>query len=161
MLPEWSTNWFMRGSARQLGRESHPTFGCLSDVAPEGLMAAALHFGQDILSLELASLGLVGIVHELGQVLADRNYGLVLEKGREVVGVIPETLVAREVAHEGLTELHIVKTMHERKALMAENAVGFIALPGGFGTFEEIFEVITWAQLGIHRKPIGLLNVYG
>ena len=124
-------------------------------------MAAALHFGQDILSLELASLGLVGIVHELGQVLADRNYGLVLEKGREVVGVIPETLVAREVAHEGLTELHIVKTMHERKALMAENAVGFIALPGGFGTFEEIFEVITWAQLGIHRKPIGLLNVYG
>lgn len=114
---------------------------------------------------------------ELGNVLVDRGFGLVyggasiglmgaiadtvLERGGKVIGVMPETLVAREVAHKGLSELHVVKTMHERKALMAEKSHGFIAMPGGFGTFEELFEVITWAQLGIHRKPIGLLNIAG
>lgn len=114
---------------------------------------------------------------ELGSALVDRGYGLVyggasiglmgaiadtvLERGGEVIGVMPETLVAREVAHKDLTELHVVKTMHERKALMAEKSHGFIAMPGGFGTFEELFEVITWAQLGIHQKPIGLLDIAG
>ena len=85
----------------------------------------------------------------------------VLEAGGEAIGVIPEALVAREVAHTGLTELHVVVSMHERKALMADLADGFVALPGGFGTFEEIMEVTTWAQLGMHHKPCGLLNVSG
>ncbi|MBO9541998.1 TIGR00730 family Rossman fold protein [bacterium] len=85
----------------------------------------------------------------------------VLEAGGEVIGVIPETLLQREVGHRGLTELHVVQTMHERKALMASRSDAFIGLPGGYGTFEELFEVITWGQLGIHRKPVGLLNVAG
>jgi uncharacterized protein (TIGR00730 family) len=81
--------------------------------------------------------------------------------GREVIGVIPRVLATREVAHEGVTDLRVVRTMHERKALMAELSDGFIALPGGFGTFEELFEIVTWAQLGIHQKPIGVLNTRG
>ena len=81
--------------------------------------------------------------------------------GGEVIGVIPEALRARELDHQGLTELHVVQTMHERKALMAELSDGFVALPGGIGTFEELFEVWTWAQLGYHAKPCGLLNVNG
>lgn len=85
----------------------------------------------------------------------------VLAAGGRVIGVIPEALAVKEVAHQGLTELHVVSSMHERKALMAELADGFIALPGGFGTFEELCEIITWAQLGIHRKPCALLNVGG
>lgn len=84
-----------------------------------------------------------------------------LAAGGRVVGVIPEALAAKEIAHPGLTELVIVSGMHERKALMAERSRGFLALPGGVGTFEEFFEVVTWAILGIHRKPIGLLNVDG
>jgi uncharacterized protein (TIGR00730 family) len=113
----------------------------------------------------------------LGQLLVHHGYGLVyggghvglmgviadavLASGGEVIGVIPESLVARELAHTGLTQLQVVSSMHARKARMAELADAFIALPGGYGTFEELFEVITWAQLGIHRKPIGLLNVAG
>lgn len=85
----------------------------------------------------------------------------VLAEGGKVIGIIPEALVAKEVAHLGLTELRVVKTMHERKALMVELADAFIALPGGFGTLEEFCEVLTWAQLGLHRKPHGLLNVEG
>ena len=85
----------------------------------------------------------------------------VLAHGGHVIGVIPEQLVSREVAHEKLPDLRIVKTMHERKALMAELADGFIALPGGFGTYEEFFEILTWAQLGWHHKPFGLLDVAG
>ena len=81
--------------------------------------------------------------------------------GGEVIGVIPEALRAREHDHRGIAELHVVRTMHERKALMAELADGFVALPGGIGTFEELFEVWTWAQLGYHDKPCGLLNVAG
>jgi uncharacterized protein (TIGR00730 family) len=81
--------------------------------------------------------------------------------GGEVIGVIPEALRARELDHQGLTELHVVRTMHERKALMAELSDGFVALPGGIGTFEELFEVWTWAQLGYHAKPCGLLNING
>ena len=95
-------------------------------------------------------IGLMGI-------LADT----VLSLGGKVYGVITDALMAREVAHLQLTELAVVSTMHERKARMSSMADGYIALPGGFGTFEELFEVITWAQLGLHSRPIGLLNVKG
>ncbi len=94
--------------------------------------------------------GLMGIV-------ADAT----LQAGGQVVGVIPQALVDRELAHHGCTELHIVQTMHERKRMMAERADVFLALPGGIGTFEEFFEVWTWRQLGYHDKPIGLLNIEG
>ena len=83
----------------------------------------------------------------------------VLGEGGDVIGVIPKGLFAKEVAHTGITELREVGSMHERKALMADLSDGFIALPGGLGTIEEIFEIITWSQLGMHRKPCGLLNV--
>jgi uncharacterized protein (TIGR00730 family) len=82
-----------------------------------------------------------------------------LEAGGRVIGVIPEALRRREVAHQSLTELHVVRTMHERKQLMADLSDGFVAMPGGFGTFEEFCEVLTWSQLGLHAKPCGLLNV--
>lgn len=85
----------------------------------------------------------------------------VLAGGGEAIGVMPQSLVDKEVAHHGLSELHIVDSMHERKALMADLADGFIALPGGLGTLEELFEVLTWAQLGLHDKPCGLLNIAG
>ena len=85
----------------------------------------------------------------------------VLEEGGEVIGVIPESLVRREVAHTGLTDLRVVQNMHERKALMAELSDAFVALPGGFGTLDEFCEILTWAQLGLHKKPCGLLNVEG
>ena len=85
----------------------------------------------------------------------------VLAQGGEVIGVIPEPLVAREVAHKGLTDLRIVGSMHERKALMAGLSDAFVAMPGGFGTLEEFCEITTWTQLGLHRKPCGLLNVSG
>ena len=114
---------------------------------------------------------------QLGQELVARGYGLVYGGGNvglmnviadtvlalagEVVGVIPNALVSKEVAHRGLTELHRVGSMHERKALMAELSDGFIAMPGGIGTMEEFFEVLSWAQLGLHEKPCGLLNVSG
>jgi uncharacterized protein (TIGR00730 family) len=83
----------------------------------------------------------------------------VLEAGGEAVGVIPKSLAVKELAHTGLNELHVVESMHERKAMMADLADGFIALPGGWGTLEEIFEILTWAQLGFHDKPCGLLNI--
>jgi uncharacterized protein (TIGR00730 family) len=84
-----------------------------------------------------------------------------MRAGGEVIGVIPHALDRREIADRSITELRVVETMHERKALMAELSDGFIALPGGLGTFEELFEVLTWAQLGIHAKPVGLLDVAG
>ena len=90
-------------------------------------------------------------------VLADA----MLELGGEVIGVIPRPLASKELAHTGLTEMRVVDSMHERKALMASLADGFVAMPGGLGTFEETLEILTWSQLGIHRKPIGLLNVEG
>jgi uncharacterized protein (TIGR00730 family) len=114
---------------------------------------------------------------DLGRVLAARQIGLVyggaqvglmgvvadaaLAAGGEVIGVIPSALAAKEVAHSGLSELHEVGSMHERKALMMGLSDGFIALPGGWGTLEEFFEVLTWGQLGLHRKPCGLLNAAG
>lgn len=97
-----------------------------------------------------ASVGLMGV-------LADS----VLAEGGEIIGVIPRLLTRKEVAHPGLTALYEVETMHERKAMMADLADGFIALPGGFGTFDELFEILTWAQLGLHCKPVGALNVAG
>ena len=84
-----------------------------------------------------------------------------LAAGASVVGVIPESLMDRELGHPGLTELHVVETMHQRKMMMAERSDAFIALPGGIGTFEELFEVWSWRQLGYHDKPLGLLNVAG
>jgi hypothetical protein len=96
------------------------------------------------------SVGLMGIVADAA-----------LEAGGPVVGVIPDPLATKEVAHDGLTELVVVPGMHERKALMATRASGFLALPGGVGTYEEFFEIVTWAALGLHRKPIGILNVEG
>ena len=84
-----------------------------------------------------------------------------LAAGGEVVGVIPQHLMDYEVGHDGLTELHVVGSMHERKALMADLADGFVALPGGMGTLEELAEILTWAQLGLHRKPVGALDVDG
>ena len=85
----------------------------------------------------------------------------VLAHGGQVIGVIPDFLADKELAHQSCTELHVVKSMHERKLLMADRADAFIAMPGGYGTLEELFEVLTWGQLGLHRKPIGLLNVAG
>lgn len=82
-----------------------------------------------------------------------------LDAGGKVIGVMPDFLVSKEIAHKGLTELHVVRSMHERKKVMAELGDGFIAMPGGFGTYEEWFEVLTWAQLGNHGKPCALLNV--
>jgi uncharacterized protein (TIGR00730 family) len=84
-----------------------------------------------------------------------------LAAGGSVVGVLPGFMSAKELAHKGLTELHWVDSMHERKALMAERSDGIIALPGGFGTLDELFEIVTWAQLGLHRKPMGLLDTRG
>ncbi len=106
--------------------------------------------------------------HDIGLVYGGGNIGLMgaladaaLAAGGHVIGVIPEALLAKEVGHRGLPDLRVVKTMHERKALMAELSDGFIALPGGFGTFEEFFEVLTWSQLSFHGKPCALLNVAG
>jgi uncharacterized protein (TIGR00730 family) len=84
-----------------------------------------------------------------------------LEAGGEVVGVIPQQIFDLEIGHEGVSDLRVVASMHERKALMADLSDAFVALPGGIGTFEELFEVYTWAQLGLHRKPLGLLDVAG
>jgi uncharacterized protein (TIGR00730 family) len=119
----------------------------------------------------------VEAARRLGRILASKGIGLVyggakvgtmgqlasaaLEAGGEVIGVIPEQLVMKEVAFTELENLYVVGTMHERKARMVELSDGFIALPGGLGTFEEFFEALTWAQLGIHHKPCGLLNVCG
>ena len=84
-----------------------------------------------------------------------------LNKEGKVTGVIPDFLLKKELAHPGITKLHVVETMHQRKTLMHDLSDGFIALPGGFGTMEELFEITTWAQLGLHKKPIGLLNTNG
>jgi uncharacterized protein (TIGR00730 family) len=103
-----------------------------------------------------------GLVYGGGNVgLMDDVANAVLDAGGHVIGVIPEALVAREVAHLGISELRVVGSMHERKAVMADLAVAVVALPGGFGTIEELFEVLTWTQLGLHEKPCGLLDVAG
>ncbi len=115
--------------------------------------------------------------YSLGQTLANQNIGLVygganvglmgavadgtLSKGGEVIGVLPHFLKGKEIAHKKLTELIVVETMHERKTKMNELSDGVIALPGGFGTIEEFFEILTWAQLGLHNKPVAILNIEG
>jgi uncharacterized protein (TIGR00730 family) len=104
----------------------------------------------------------IGLVYGGGSVgLMGELADAVLADGGEAIGVIPHSLWAREVGHRGLTDLRIVDTMHERKAMMADLADGFVALPGGLGTLEEIFEIWTWAQLGLHRKPLGFLDANG
>ncbi len=107
-------------------------------------------------------------IREIGLVYGGGNIGLmgviadsVMEHGGNVYGYIPKALMERELGHTGITELQIVSTMHERKALMAERSQAFIALPGGYGTLDELCEILTWAQLGIHHKPVGLCNVEG
>lgn len=110
---------------------------------------------------KLAALG-YGIVFGGGRVgLMGVLANAALEAGAEVIGVIPESLARREIAHDGLTKLHVVESMHVRKALMADLSDAFIAIPGGYGTMDELCEIITWAQLGIHEKPVGLLNAGG
>ncbi len=124
-----------------------------------------------------ASPAYVEAARELGRRIAERGQGLVyggatvgamgavadaaLAAGGEVVGVIPEVIREREIDHKGLTELHVVRTMHERKAMLAERADAFVALPGGYGTMDEFIEILTWAQLKIHAKPCVLVNVAG
>jgi uncharacterized protein (TIGR00730 family) len=129
--------------------------GSNQGARPEyGAAAEALGIGLAREKIELVygggMRGLMGIVADA-----------VLAHGGHVIGVIPEKLVIKEVVHEKLPDLRVVKTMHERKALMAELSDGFIALPGGYGTFEEFFEILAWGQLGWHRKPFGLLDVAG
>ncbi len=119
----------------------------------------------------------VEAAREVGRALAERGIGVVYGGGRlglmgavadaalaaggEVIGVIPQALVALEVAHRGLSELHVVETMHQRKQLFTDLADGFLTLPGGTGTMDELWEALSWAQLGYHAKPVGLLNVAG
>lgn len=131
-------------------------FSGSSSGARKDYAAAADRFGRLLARRGLglvyggASIGLMGAVADAA-----------LAEGGEVIGVIPRALVKKEVVHEGLPDLRVVDSMHERKALMAKLADGFVALPGGLGTLEEFCEILTWAQLGIHRKPAGLLNVGG
>ncbi len=121
-----------------------------------------------VFSEAATSLGAMIALQSMGVVYGGGNVGLMgvladaaLAAGGEVIGVIPRSLVERELAHSDLSALYVVNSMHERKALMADLSDAFIALPGGFGTLDEFFEVLTWAQLGIHGKPCGLLNVDG
>ncbi len=127
--------------------------GSSSGARPE-YAEAARALGQELVRRDLglvyggSSAGLMGVIADA-----------VLEVGGEALGVLPRGLFKREIAHTGLTRLYEVESMHARKALMAELSDGFIALPGGYGTCDELFEIITWAQIGIHDKPIGLLDV--
>ncbi len=129
--------------------------GSSPGARPEYLEAART-LGQEFAARDIrlvyggGNVGLMGCVADA-----------VLEAGGNVIGVIPKALAEKEVAHLGLSDLRIVSSMHERKFLMADLSDGFIALPGGLGTFEEVFEALTWCQLGVHRKPCGALNVCG
>ncbi|KMN30787.1 MULTISPECIES: TIGR00730 family Rossman fold protein [unclassified Chromobacterium] len=118
--------------------------------------AAAREFGRTLAEQGITLVYGAGKVGLMG-VAADAA----LAAGGKVIGVIPEFLKAKEVAHTGLTEIHVTETMHQRKALMAELSDGFVALPGGFGTFDELFEILTWGQLSLHGKPVGLLDAAG
>jgi uncharacterized protein (TIGR00730 family) len=117
---------------------------------------AAVRFGEQLSKLKIALVYGGGRVGLMGA-LADA----VLSTGGHAIGVMPRALVEKEIAHTGLTQLHVVKSMHERKALMADLSDAFVLLPGGFGSWEEFCEVVTWSQLGIHQKPCGVLNVAG
>ena len=128
---------------------SSPGFDPVFAVAAAELGVALVGAGHSLV-YGGGDVGLMGVVADA-----------VLDAGGEVIGVIPEALVARELAHNGLTELVITGSMHERKAIMVERADAFVALPGGFGTFDELFETLTWLQLGIHAKPIVVFDVDG
>lgn len=117
---------------------------------------AARRLAKEMVSQEIALVYGGGKVGLMG-VIADE----VLRLGGQATGVIPKALLDNEVGHTGLTHLHVVKNMHERKAMMAELSDGFVAMPGGIGTLEELFEILTWSQLGLHQKPVGVLNVDG
>lgn len=123
----------------------NPAFTRAAQTLGRALVAADCH-----LIYGAGNVGLMGVVADT-----------VLQQGGHVTGVIPRHLMDKEVGHHGLPDLRIVDSMHERKAMMAELADGFIALPGGFGTLEELFEILTWSQLGLHQKPVGLLNTAG
>ncbi|MDQ3054317.1 MAG: TIGR00730 family Rossman fold protein [Actinomycetota bacterium] len=129
-------------------------FSGSSPGARPGYAAAARSLGQELIARRIrlvyggASVGLMGIVADT-----------VLAGGGTVIGVIPEQLVDKEISHDGLSELRVTSSMHERKATMADLSDGFLALPGGYGTLEEFAEVLTWSQLGLQRKPCGLLDV--
>lgn len=129
--------------------------GSASGTSP-AFVEAARHVGE-----EIARRG-VGVVYGGGRVgLMGVVAEAVLGAGGTVIGVIPEALATKEIAHDGLTELCVVSGMHERKALMAARSSAFLTLPGGVGTLEEFFEILSWEALGIHRKPIGVLNIEG
>ena len=133
---------------------------CVFCGASSGRLPAYAEAARAV-GVALAGRGL-GVVYGGGRVgLMGAVADAALAAGGDVVGVIPKELVDRELAHGGLTELHVVGSLHERKALMAELADGFVALPGGFGTLDELLEQLTWSQLGLHAKPIGLLDVAG
>ncbi len=130
---------------------------CASSIGAKPIYAeSARHFGDALAARGITLVFGGGCVGLMG-VLADAAIGA----GGRAIGVIPRALVEREIAHRGLTTLHVVETMHERKQLMADLADAFVMLPGGFGSWDEFCEVVTWAQLGIHRKPLGVLNVGG
>ncbi|NOZ66648.1 MAG: TIGR00730 family Rossman fold protein [Alphaproteobacteria bacterium] len=123
--------------------------------SPEYIDAARM-LGKELVRRDIALVyggASVGIMGEIADT--------VLSAGGEVIGIMPQALVDKEISHSGLTDLRVVGSMHERKAMMADISDGFIALPGGLGTIEELFEVLTWSQLGYHRKPCALLNVKG
>src|ERR1700678_849657 len=145
----------MQSKAKEIGRRVCVFCGSSPGVRPE-YRAEAVTLGR---LLGEAGLGLVygGAQVGLMGALADAA----LAHGSEVIGVIPRALAGVEVAHQGLSKLVLVETMHERKALMAQEADAFVALPGGFGTLDEFFEILTWAQLGIHEKPCVMVNTAG
>ncbi|HEX5136230.1 MAG TPA: TIGR00730 family Rossman fold protein, partial [Planctomycetota bacterium] len=118
--------------------------------------AAARALGGELVRRRIGLVTGAGGTGLMGEVI-----DAVLRGGGEAIGVIPHALVLRELAHAGLADLRVVSSMHERKALMAELSDGFVALPGGIGTFEELLEIMTWAQLGLHGKPVGVVNVRG
>ncbi|WP_439880481.1 TIGR00730 family Rossman fold protein [Pontibacter sp. MBLB2868] len=133
-----------------------------------GVFCGANTGANEVYQQAASRLGHLMAQQQVALVYGGGNVGLmgtiadaVLAAGGQAVGVIPQSLVDREVAHMALTELHVVQTMHERKAMMAARSDAFVAMPGGFGTFDEICEIITWNQLGIIRKPVAFLNVNG
>ena len=133
-----------------------------------GVFCGANFGNNEVYRAEAEKLGRLMAEQKIGLVYGGGDVGLmgaiadaVLANGGTAVGVIPQSLVDREVAHRGLSELHVVQTMHERKAMMAARADAFIAMPGGFGTFDEVCEIITWNQLGIIKKPVAFFNVNG
>jgi len=123
---------------------------------------------KEVYTLSARRFGETMVKHGLGLVYGGGHIGLmgvladaVLTAGGQAIGVIPKSMIEAELAHTKLTQLHVVDTMHQRKAMMANLADGFVALPGGFGTADEFFEILTWSQLHYHAKPIGILNVNG